>query len=401
MRIAILASGYLPVLDGVTVSLAARVRRLAAAGHAVLLMAPRAARPPEPEALPAGVTFVALDSAPFGEAAGDHNVRPAARAAIERALDAFRPDVIHVDEPERLALGLRRVPARAYARRHGIPLLAFFHTNFMDYAGAGGGLPSGLLGPVRALGWRAVARLYNGFDATLVPSPASLVRLQRFGLANGVCGPFNGADTAAFTPDLRRSGYWAGRGLPSLEGRVVMLVAGRLTPDKGWDAWGRALPALAARLGPSLAMVIVGDGALMPEVRRMAERVGTVHVIGAVPHPQMPALFANSALYATQSRCENASLAVYEALASGLPVIGPRAGGLPGQVRDGETGLLFAPGDVAGFVAAAARLVEDEGARAAMRAAALAERPRLGWDRAVEAWLEAVAAHVPASKARG
>jgi len=388
MKIALISSGYLPVLDGVTVSVHERVMRLAARGHRVLLLAPR----PGPAlggigALPEGVEHVALASAPFGGAHGDRNAVRAAHGEIETALAAFRPDVIHVDEPERLALGLKRIPARAYARRHGVPSIAFFHTNFVDYA-----VGDGALRPLGAIGWRAVARLYALYDATLVPSAETHRRLESFGLRTGVCGRFNGADTSLFTPALRQPGYWAREwGLPETDGRFVLLVVGRLTADKGWRFWEGALPALGRRLGDRLAVVVAGEGALRPRVAQLlATAVPQGHLLGAVPRARMPGLLANADLYATASRHENASLAVYEAQASGTPVIAPRAGGLPDQIADGRTGLLFEPADLKGFVAAVARVAEHAAVRAELREALVAHRNSIGWDAAVAAWLEAV-----------
>lgn len=395
MRIAILASGVLPVLDGVTVSVDARVRRLVARGDEVLLLAPAAADGARPAGLSPAVTFAGLPSVPFGAAASDRNVVPGAGGEIDRALAAFRPDLIHVDEPERLALGLRRLPAHAFARRHRVPLVAFFHTNFADYLGVGGSRYC-LYAPLRTAVWRAVAQLYNRYDATLVPSAATLARLQRAGLANGLTGRFNGTDTQNFAPDLRRPGYWRARwGRPDLDDRAVMLIAGRLTADKGWADWRQVLPALAERLGDALAVVVAGDGVLRGEVERLVAALPCGFLAGPVPRAEIGFLLANSDLYATLSRFENASLAVYEALASGVPVLGLEAGGLPGQVRNGVNGLLFRPGDAPGFVGGTARLVEDEARRSALRAGALAERPLLDWDRAFAAWIDALSAVDP------
>lgn len=393
MRIALLTSGYLPVLDGVSISVHARVTRLAARGHQVLLLAPAAGAPP---ALPAGVEFVPVASRRFGAAAGDFNPVPQANAEIDAALGDFQPDLIQVEEPERLAFGLRRLPAIGFGRRHGISVLAFFHTRFVDYWGEGA-VWAPLASPLKPIGWHLVAQLYNRFDATLVPSRLSLQRLERAGLTNGVAGVFNGVDTQAFSPALRQPAYWARRwNRPELDRRTVLLIVGRLTADKGWDVWQKALPRLARAFGERLALVIVGDGDRQGQVRALLDVCpGFGHLLGAVPHEELGALLANGDLYATASRHENASLAIYEAQATGLAVIAPAAGGIPDQIRSGETGLLFPPGDVGGLIAAVRRGLEDAETGAAMRRHLAALRPSLDWDRAFETWFAEITARVP------
>ena len=390
MRIAIITSGYLPVLDGVTVSVHERVTRLAARNHQVLLLAPEGpgAAPP---VLPQVARFVPLASRRFGGAAGDTNPLPSANTQIERELDSFGPDLIHVDEPERLAIGLRRVPAVAFGRRHNVPVVAFFHTNFIDYWGEGAAWQP-LAKPFGHIGWRLVTRLYNRFDATLVPSQLSLRRLAEMGLTNGIAGPYNGVDTAVFSPSRRKAGYWGRRwNLPELDGRFVILIVGRLTSDKGWSSWRDALPQLGRRLGARLGVVVAGDGVLRDEVRTLLDAGPFCgRLLGAVPYEEMSTLMANADLYATMSRHENASLAVYEALASGLPVIATRSGGLPDQIRDGDNGLLFAPGDMRGFLDGVAHLAQNNGAATSVRKALLNSRASLDWEHAFDAWLAVV-----------
>jgi glycosyltransferase involved in cell wall biosynthesis len=73
------------------------------------------------------------------------------------------------------------------------------------------------------------------------------------------------------------------------------------------------------------------------------------------------------------------------ARATGVPVIGSRAGGLPEVVRDGETGALCSVGDVEGMARAAVELLRDpERWRAASVLAAAEARARFGMDEVVE-----------------
>ena len=69
-------------------------------------------------------------------------------------------------------------------------------------------------------------------------------------------------------------------------------------------------------------------------------------------------LLAGADLFLLPSQSESFGLSALEALASGAPVIGSRAGGLPEVVRDGETGFLCAVGDVEGMSAAAIRMLD-------------------------------------------
>jgi len=60
---------------------------------------------------------------------------------------------------------------------------------------------------------------------------------------------------------------------------------------------------------------------------------------------------------------DNLPMMVCQAFAAGKPVVASRINGIPEYVRDGETGLLFAPGDAAGLATSLDRLAADEGFR--------------------------------------
>ena len=70
-------------------------------------------------------------------------------------------------------------------------------------------------------------------------------------------------------------------------------------------------------------------------------------------------LLAGADLFLLPSDKESFGLSALEALASGVPVIGTRAGGLPEVVRDGETGFLCGVGDVDGMAQAAISVLSD------------------------------------------
>jgi glycosyltransferase involved in cell wall biosynthesis len=156
---------------------------------------------------------------------------------------------------------------------------------------------------------------------------------------------YGGADPERFTP-----------GPPSR--RRGVLFVGRLTPHKGLDRLITALPA-GARLTVA---GTVGHDRKPPEsgypalLRRLADG-RQVKFTGLVADAELPALFRGAAVFALPSveyTCygrhvwisELLGLSVLEAMASGLPVVASRLGGVPEIVADGETGFLVSPGDI-------------------------------------------------------
>jgi glycosyltransferase involved in cell wall biosynthesis len=92
-------------------------------------------------------------------------------------------------------------------------------------------------------------------------------------------------------------------------------------------------------------------------------------------------LLASADLFLLPTDRESFGLSALEALASGTPVIGANAGGLPEVVEDGVTGALLPVGDVEGMAAAALRLLRDRQLWSRMsRAAAADARARYALD---------------------
>src|SRR5437868_2292067 len=108
-------------------------------------------------------------------------------------------------------------------------------------------------------------------------------------------------------------------------------------------------------------LVMVGDGPDRVLAEEEARRLGVAeHVQFLGKLEAVAPLLANADLFLLPTNRESFGLSALEALASGVPVIGARAGGLPEVVRDGVTGALCEPGDVDGMAAAATRLLSDE-----------------------------------------
>lgn len=147
-------------------------------------------------------------------------------------------------------------------------------------------------------------------------------------------------------------------------------AAGRLTPQK---ALGDALAALARV--PGVQLLVRGDGPERAALERQAAELGLdgrVRFLGAGTRDDVVRLFRAVDAALLTSAWENMPHAVLEALAAGTPVVATAVGGVPEVVRDGENGLLVPAGDVEAIAEAIRRIVEDEGLRRSLAAAARA-----------------------------
>lgn len=145
-----------------------------------------------------------------------------------------------------------------------------------------------------------------------------------------------------------------------LEGFAVG-AAGRLTVQK---ALGDALAAVARVSG--IELLLLGDGPERARLEGLARELGIadrVRFLGAGTRAEVLTLFRAVDAALLTSAWENLPHTVLEALAAGTPVVATAVGGVPEVVRDGENGLLVAPGDVDGLAGAIGRLARDEGLR--------------------------------------
>ncbi len=149
-------------------------------------------------------------------------------------------------------------------------------------------------------------------------------------------------------------------------------TVGSLTEFKRPDLAIRAF-ALLKETMPGARLSIVGEGPLRPELERLRGELGLMEDV-ELPGvcTDVPARLASWDLYWQMSRFEGLSLAVAEAMATGVPVVASDVPGLREMMAGGETGLLVPSGDVRGLAERSAELlaspVRYNGIAAAARA---------------------------------
>jgi glycogen(starch) synthase len=160
-------------------------------------------------------------------------------------------------------------------------------------------------------------------------------------------------------------------------GAPVLMYFGRLEYEKGVQDLIAALPRIR-RSHPGTRVVVTGTGTAHDQLVAAVEKHRvrrSVTFTGHLPDGDLAALLRAVDAVVLPSRYEPFGIVALEAAAAGAPLVASTAGGLGEVVLDGETGLSFAPGDVAGL-AAAVNVVLADPAAAARRARAA--RKRLG-----------------------
>jgi glycosyltransferase involved in cell wall biosynthesis len=118
---------------------------------------------------------------------------------------------------------------------------------------------------------------------------------------------------------------------------------------------------------PDLRLVLVGSGPLEGELQKQAAELGlAAHVLFTGMRNDVFDLLAAFDVFTLSSRFEGLPIALLEAMATGVPPVATRVGGIPEVVTDGVDGSLVEPGDPAALATAIGKLLADDEARAAM-----------------------------------
>ena len=169
---------------------------------------------------------------------------------------------------------------------------------------------------------------------------------------------------------------------PRIPGRIFA-VASADTSLKGVVPLLHAIASLRNRR--SIELVVLGEarpnGAVAGAMAQLG-LTGTVRFVRGIDEVEVARHYAEAEVAVVPSLYEGFSIPALQAMASGVPLVATTAGALPEVVgRDGETGLLVPPGDVAALASAIGALLDDPGLRARLSEAALRRsRQRFSWE---------------------
>jgi len=342
MRIAIYSDSYVPYRSGVTTAIENQSQELVRRGHEVTVFCPRVWSAPRVDQSH-GVRIVKLPvSLPVRRVSRLNLAFPLVATSYFQ-FRRWRPDVLHLNTEwgagwEGLVAGWL----------FGVPTVGTFHTFFAEpgYLRAIG-LPDTRF--VRSLMWKYSVFYYSRCDAVTSPSRAVKQALVSQGLdpeplvlSNGITPSPPG--TPEQLAEARRR-----YGVAEQPGPTFIHV-GRISPEKSLDVLLLGFRRLVDRR-PDVRLLIVGSGPYRGELTRQISQLrldGHVQQLGYIAHEQLisEGVLRLGDVFVTASKTENQPLSIMEAMAAGVPVIGPAAQGIPELVIPGETGELFPPDDV-------------------------------------------------------
>jgi len=318
MRVLVVTESFLPTTNGVTNSVCKVLEHLALRGHDAHVMVPACGAPPSY----AGFVVEQIASVPYRQfpvgLPGLH---------VQRIIQEFRPDVIHVASP--FLLGAEAIAA---GRRLGIPTVAIFQTDIAGYA------RRNHLAAFESIAWRMMRRIHRHATVTLVPSSSTMAdlreagfrRLKRWG---------RGVDLQAYHPRNRsREAAHTLRRVLSPDGEVIVGYVGRIAPEKQVERMN------ALRGIPGVRFAIVGDGPSLPLVQKKLDGM-PVSFLGQLRGEALATAYASFDIFLHTGEEETFGQTIQEAHASGLPVVAPRSGGPIDLVTIGVNGFLYTPGD--------------------------------------------------------
>ncbi|MER5889870.1 glycosyltransferase family 1 protein [Streptomyces sp. NPDC001941] len=341
MRVVIVTESFPPDVNGVAHCAYQTALHLVRRGHEPLVIAPApagAASTPHDTDTTAPCRVVRVPSLPLPGYPQVRVALPSRRVAA--AIAEHCAELVHLASP--FVLGVRGMAAAA---RLALPAVAVYQTDLGGYARM-------YVGAGEAAAWRRIRAVHAAADLTLAPSGAAVADLAAHDVPRVRLWP-RGVDTGRFRPALRDEAL---RRALAPGGELLVGYVGRLAPEKRVDL-------LAGLQGlPGVRVVVVGDGPSGPTLRG---QLPGAHFLGRRTGEDLARLFASLDVFAHTGPYETFCQTVQEAMASGVPVVAPAAGGPLDLVAHGRTGLLVTPDDPGALRAAVAALAADPALRTA------------------------------------
>lgn len=299
-----------------------------------------------------------------------------------RRIWQLRPGIIHVATPGWFVLS-----AWAASRWFQIPLVVSYHSHLPHYLRAY--LPSWIYDTLLGgdwFSWRIIKWMHSLSDLTLVTSPQIQQEFRDHGVLakddNGNPNPKcvlwpKGVNTAQFHPKH----YNATMRHRMSNGHVddlLILCLGRLAKEKRYTDVFEILD----RLPDNCRLCFVGSGPMEEKLKRLSQvkHASRVVFMCQLTGTALQQAYASADIFCMPSDSETLGFVVMESMASKVPVVAARAGGIPDMIEDGVTGFLVPTGDIGAFADRILQWLHDPELRHRMARVARQRSEQWSWE---------------------
>lgn len=390
MKIAISTAVYYPMINGVAVFSHNLALGMAARGHEVMVLCPSQTgknhieyengvktvylRSIELPVYPDQIHPVPPKKKLFGKELphvlykNGFHVSALPDIEVKKALEKFRPDVIHCQIADPIGMAVVR-----YAHKHQIPLITTEH-NYPDVITDPLKLPKTVKKPVDAILAAYFVGRQKKSDYVTMPTQMAiddLILKREKDFKVPVEAVSNGVDLAAFKPGKAAKEIYQKYNIP--EGRPIALYVGRVDPEKQVGLVIEAIKQVAEVL-PETLLVVVGDGVDRVNLEKKVAKLGldnNVKFLGRVLPPDLYELYKIGDVFATASEIETQGIVLIEAAATGLPLVAVDKGAVREVCRNNENGALCQPKDIDALAQGITKILTDQELRAKYSARSL------------------------------
>lgn len=372
MKIAIATAVYYPQINGVAVFSHNLALGLAARGHEVLVLCPsqtgknytRTENGVKVNYLKSTEAKVYPDQIHPAKKHGlfyKHGFKVSVfpYRQIKKALNAFQPDVVHIQVSDPIGLSVV-----AYARKYDIPVVTTEH-NQPEVITDPLKMPTPLKKPMNALLASYFKNRQSKSDFVTMPTKKAIHHLLGSGkpFPVPVAAVSNGVDLSNFNPGRAPAKIYEKYHID--KSAKIALYVGRVDPEKSVGTVIKAFNEARLKV-PHAELVIVGDGVDRPRLEALAKTLGIadkVHFLGRVLPPELYELYKLGDVFVTASEIETQGIVLIEAAATGLPLIAVDSGAVSEVCITGKNGYLCKPGDVAEIKDALESILTDDALR--------------------------------------
>jgi len=374
MKIGMFINYYTPSKGGMETSVINLSRGLEKAGHEVFIFAPE-----YPNYKDEKKNIFRYKSFRFNYGGYFYVIPlPFFSREIEDIVKKLKLDIIHSHQP--YSLGSE---ALKFSKKLNIPLVFTYHIKYEDYAHYIPLIPKSIS---KKYIRKITTKYSNQCDNIIAPSTAIKKMLIDRGIKSPISIIPSGINIDNFKKDVgQKSEIRKKYNIKSND--ILLITACRLTEEKNLKFLIRSFAKIKQRYD-DIKFMIVGDGAVKKDLKKMAEEFGiknNVIFTGLVDRTEIVGLYQASDIFIFASKTETQGLVAVEAMAAGNPVVAIKASGIEDMVKNNEDGFLT-PESEEEFSESVLKIVNNKNLREKMSAQAKINSERFS----IEPWIEKI-----------